>query len=144
MPASLRTRVYEVYEAFSAGELDRLAGMFDDHIDFLSNAPIDVFPYLGRRIGKAEVIAAMRTVHEEFSALTFAPIWIVTDAETAGVMLSVTATRRSSGRLARFFAAHFLRFQEGLLVEYRSVLDSLEAVQQVLGRDFDLTAPHKT
>jgi ketosteroid isomerase-like protein len=144
MPRGLRKRVYEVYEAFSAGEIDRLAGMLDDHIDFVSNAPTDVFPYLGRRIGKAEVTAALRTVHDEFSSLTFAPIWIVTDDETAGVLLSVSATRRANSRAARFFAAHFLRFRDGRIVEYRSILDSLEAVQQVLGRDFDLTAPHKT
>jgi len=140
MTAALRKRVYDVYEAFSAGEIDRLAGWLHDDIDFLSNAPTDVFPYLGRRIGKAEVIAALRAVHGEFSALTFLPIWIVTDSDTAGVLLSVCATRRANDRVVRFFAAHFLRFRDDRIVEYRSILDSLEAVQQVLGREFDLAA----
>ena len=139
MAVLLRKRVYDIYEAFSAGELDRLAEMLDEDIDFLSSAPVEVFPYLGRRVGKAEVMTAVRAVHDEFSAVTFLPIWIVTDADTAGVMLSVHAIQRSSGREVRFFAAHFLRFRADRIVEYRSVLDSLEAVQQVLGRAFDVT-----
>jgi hypothetical protein len=53
MSISLKKRVYQIYEAFSAGRLDLLADVFDEKVDFITNAPTEVFPYLGRRVGRA-------------------------------------------------------------------------------------------
>jgi predicted ester cyclase len=36
------------------------------------------------------------------------------------------------------FSAHFLQFKDNRIVEYRALLDTFEAVQQVLGRELDL------
>jgi ketosteroid isomerase-like protein len=140
---SLKQRIYEIYENFSAGKLDLLADAFDDDVDFISNAPVEVFPYLGHRVGKAEVVKTLWSVHEEFAALNFLPIWMVIEDETAGVVLSVRATQRATGRVVHFFAAHFLRFRNQRIAEYRSIMDSFEAVQQVLGREFDLSKSAK-
>ena len=83
-------------------------------------------------------INALKAVHDEFEALSFLPIWMVTERDTAGVILSVHATQKATGRIVRFFAAHFLRFRDDRILEYRAIMDSLQAVQQVLGREFDL------
>ena len=91
MSASLKKRVYEIYEAFSAGKLDLLADIFDENVDFRSNAPIEVFPYLGHRRGRTEVVKTLWAVHDEFEPLTFLPIWIVAEGDTAGVLLSIHA-----------------------------------------------------
>lgn len=138
MSASLKKRVYEIYEAFSAGKLDLLADSFDENVDFRSNAPTEVFPYLGHRRGRTEVVKTLWAVHCEFEPLTFLPIWIVAEGDTAGALLSIHATHRATGREIRLFAAHFLRFHNDRIVEYRAVLDSFEAAQQVLGREFDV------
>jgi ketosteroid isomerase-like protein len=138
MSMFLKKRIYQIYEAFSAGRLELLADVFDENVDFISNAPTEVFPYLGHRVGKTEVIRTLHAVHREFESLTFLPIWIVTEKDTAGVILSVHATQRATGRVIRFFAAHFLRFRDERIIEYRSIMDSFEAIQQVLGREFDL------
>ena len=50
MSIALKERIYAVYEAFSAGKFEQLSEMFDEQVDFESNAPIEVFPYLGRRL----------------------------------------------------------------------------------------------
>ena len=134
----LRSRVLEIYEAFSAGKLDLLADVFDEHVDFLSNAPIELFPYLGHRVGKADVVKTLWAVHNEFKPLSFKPIRIITEDDAAGVLVSIHATQRRTGRVIHFFAAHFLRFRGDRIVEYRAVMDSLEAVQQVLGRELHL------
>ena len=138
MSISLKKRIYQIYEAFSAGRFDLLADVFDENVDFITNAPIEVFPYLGRRVGRAEVVKTLQSVHSEFEALSFLPIWMVTEKDTAGVILSVHATQKETGRIVRFFAAHFLRFRNDRIAEYRAIMDSLEAVEQVLGREFDL------
>jgi hypothetical protein len=69
MSDSLKERIYEIYQTFSAGDLDQLVDMFDEQVNFFSNAPIDVFPYLGRLKGRAQVMKALRVVHDEFSSV---------------------------------------------------------------------------
>jgi ketosteroid isomerase-like protein len=138
MSISSKKRIYQIYEAFSAGRTDLLTDVFDENVDFITNAPTEVFPYLGRRLGRAQVVNALKAVHDEFEALSFLPIWMVTERDTAGVILSVHATQKATGRIVRFFAAHFLRFRDDRILEYRAIMDSLQAVQQVLGREFDL------
>jgi len=138
-----KTRIYEIYEAFSAGKLDVLAGAFDEHADFVTNAPPNVFPYLGRRVGRAAIVKTLSAVHDEFEFLSFLPIWIVLEDDTAGAILSIHATQRTTKRILRFFAAHFLRFRDHRIVEYRSIMDFFEGVQQVLGREVDVSAGPK-
>jgi hypothetical protein len=48
MPQDLRARIYDLYAAYAKGELGFVSGSFDDKAEFISYAPVDVFPYLGR------------------------------------------------------------------------------------------------
>ena len=135
----MKERIYEIYRTFSAGQFDEVADMFDENVDFISNAPIDVFPYLGRRVGKAQVMSALKAVHDQFSSVEFVPIKIVADGESAGLIVSMRLTQRHfGGRNIRLFAAHFIRLKDNRIVEYRAFLDTFEAVQQVLGREIEL------
>jgi uncharacterized protein len=140
MSIALKERIYAVYEAFSAGKFEQLSEMFDEQVDFESNAPIEVFPYLGRRLlGRAEVMKALQAVHGEFDPIVFVPLRIISDAaHSAGVIVSIQLTQRTTKRTIRLFAAHFLRFHDNRIIEYRAFLDTFEAVQQVLGRELDL------
>jgi ketosteroid isomerase-like protein len=134
----LQKRIHEIYELISSGKLDLLADVFDENVDFRSNAPVAIFSYLGHRFGRAEVVKVLWAAHGEFKPLTLSPIWVVAAADTAAVLLSVHATQRSSGRVIRFLATHFLRFRAGRISDVCEVIDSFEAVQQVLGREFDV------
>ena len=113
--------------------------MFDENVDFVSNAPIEIFPYLGRRIGRAEVMKALSVVHNEFESVEYLPLRILVEDETAGLIVTIHLTQRNTKRLIRLFSAHFLRFRNNRIVEYRAFLESFEAAQQVLGREFDAT-----
>jgi ketosteroid isomerase-like protein len=144
MSIALKERIFDFYQAFSDGRIDRLSELFDDNIDFVSNAPIEVFPYLGRRVGKAEVLKALSRVHQEFDAIEFIPLKINIEAESAGLIVSIRLTQRSSGRRIRLFAAHFVQFRNYRISEYRAFLDTFEAVQQVLGREFDVSSGSST
>jgi hypothetical protein len=99
MSSKLRERIYEIYDAFSAGRFDQLAEMFDGNVDFISNAPIEVFPYLGHRVGRAEVIKALSAVHREFEAIEYFPLRIVVEDQSAGLIISIRLTQRSTSRL---------------------------------------------
>jgi ketosteroid isomerase-like protein len=132
-------QIYGIYEAISCGEVGLLTESFDEEVDFRSNAPIEVFPYLGHRRGREEVLKALWAARSEFRPLSILPIWVVLQEDAASVLLSVQATQRSTGRTLRYSAAHFLRFRDRRIVELREILDSFEAAQQVVGREFDLS-----
>jgi hypothetical protein len=107
MSSALRERIYEIYKTFSEGDFDRLGDMFDENVDFVSNAPIEIFPYLGRRIGRAEVMKTLSAVHNEFEAVEYLPLRILVEDETAGLIVSIHLTQRNTKRLIRLFPPTF-------------------------------------
>jgi len=131
----LRKRLYELYADFAAGRIDEALRDFDDNVVMTSYAPIEVFPALGRRQGKAAVAATMHAMHADFEHLSYTPVFMVTEAETAAVILLARLRQRTTDRIIQLFVAHFLRMQNGRIVELREFMDSFDAVQQVLGRE---------
>jgi len=124
-------RIREIYEDFVLCRLDRLSEVFDKDIDFLSHAPSDVFPYLGRRRGWAEVSKAISQIHEHLEVVYFWPLSILLDRNNAALTVFVSIRQRSSGKQANFLAAHFLKFRNGRVVEFCGIIDSLETVRQL-------------
>jgi len=124
-------RLVEIYEDFALARLDRIVQVLDEKIDFLSHAPIDIFPYLGRRRGRTEVLEALAEVHRHLEVLSFWPITTVVDDEQAALTVVVNIKQRASGKASTFLAARFLRFRRDQIVEYRAIIDSLDAVRQI-------------
>src|SRR3954462_9679011 len=95
-------RIHEIYDDFVNCRLDRLSEVFDKDIDFLSHAPSDVFPYLGRRRGWAEVSKAISQIHEHLEVVYFWPLSILLDRNNAALTVFVSIRQRSSGKQANF------------------------------------------
>jgi len=125
------SRILEIYEDFAKGRMDRLSQILDEKVDFISHAPADVFPYLGRRLGRAEVLEALTEVHNKLEVLSFWPITTVVDGDQAALTVLINVRERTTGKTANFLAAHFLRFRNDLIVEYRAIIDSMDAVRQM-------------
>jgi uncharacterized protein len=104
----LRKRLYELYAAYAAGRIDEVLREYDDNVTMTSYAPVDIFPYLGRKQGKTAVAATMTVAR---------------------------LRQRVTGRIIQLFIADFIRFDKGRIVELRQFMDSFDAVQQVLGRE---------
>ena len=138
MSELLRKRLYDLYAAYAAGRLDEVLEEFDDDIVMTSYAPVDVFPFLGRKQGKAAVAGTMRTAHREFDYMSYQPVFMVTENDDAAVIVLARLRQRASGRVIQLFIADFLRFKDGRIVELREFMDSFDAVQQVLGREISL------
>jgi len=134
-----RERIYDLYTAYGKGRLDFVLNSFDDDAEFISYAPINVFPYLGRRHGKAAIAATMKQAHAEFEHLSWQPIFLVVEKSDAAVIVLARLRQHSTGRIIMLLVAHFIRFRKGLIVELREFMDSFDAVQQVLGREIDLS-----
>ena len=135
MDDSLRTRLYDIYAAFAAGRIDDALREFDDNVVMTSYAPVEVFPALGRQQGKAAVATTMHAMHAAFEHLSYAPVFMVVENGSAAAIVLAKLRQRTTGRIIQLFVAHFLRLQNGRIVELREFMDSFDAVQQVLGRE---------
>jgi ketosteroid isomerase-like protein len=114
---------------------------FDEDVEFISYAPVDVFPYLGRKHGKTAVADTMRKVFEQFEFLTYQPIFLVVEGNDASAIVIARFKQRTSGRIIHLILAHFIRFQNDRIIELREFMDSFDAVQQVLGHELALPRP---
>jgi len=135
---TLRTRLYELYAAYAEGRIDDALTSFGDEVTMISYAPVDVFPYLGRKQGKAAIAATMRSAHSEFEYLGYTPVFMVTENETAAAIVLARLRQRTTGRIIQLFVADFFRLENDRIVELREFMDSFDAVQQVLGREIEL------
>ena len=127
-------RIREIYDDFAHARFERLAEVLDEKVDFISHAPSDIFPYLGRRRGRAEVLEALLTVHQKLDVLSFWPLTTVVENEQAALTVVIKVRDRLTERTANFLGAHFLRFRDGRIVSYCGIIDSLDAVQQLADR----------
>lgn len=123
--------VREFYDNFVHARFDRVAEALDEKIDFLSHAPPDIFPFLGRRRGRADVLEALAEVHRKLEVLSFWPMTTVVDDGQAAVSVVVKVKDRATGRTATFLGAHFLRFRNGKITDYCAIIDSLDAARQL-------------
>jgi len=131
----LRKRLYDLYAAYAEGRIDEVLREYDDNVVMTSHAPVDIFPYLGRKQGKAAVAATMNTAHAAFEYLSYQPVFMVTEQDDAAVIILARLRQRATGRTIQLFIADFIRFDHGRIVELRQFMDSFDAVQQVLGRE---------
>ncbi len=134
----LRKHLYDLYAAYAEGRIDVVLRDFDDNVVMTSYAPVDIFPFLGRKQGKAAVAASMTAVHAAFDYLSYAPVFMVTEQEDAAVIVRARLRQHATGRIIQLLVADFIRMKEGRIVELRQFMDSFDAVQQVLGREISV------
>ena len=134
----LRSRVQSLCAAYAQGKLDFVVNFIDEDIDFISYAPVRVFPCLGKRRGKAAVAESIAIVHAHYEIQDYRPVLMVIEADEAAVIIMAKGIQRSTSRTIQLMFAQFLRFRDGRIVELREFMDSFDAVEQVLGREIEL------
>ena len=135
MTEVLRERLGALYAAMKLGQVDFVLNAVDDDIEYISDSPLKIFPFLGHRRGKAAMSAVLRGAHLAFDVVSCEPVSMVIEGETAAVILFTRAINRITGRSVQGMLAHFMRFRNGKIVELREFMDSLQAAEQALGRE---------
>jgi ketosteroid isomerase-like protein len=136
--SATRASVRELYGAYGRREFDRLAALIHDDIDWVFFAPVGVFPFAGPRHGRAAVLEALARIAQDYLLESYTPEILIVEGDRAAVMSDVTFRQLSTQRTLRFRVANFLRFQDGLLIEFREFANTFDLVEQALGREFDL------
>ena len=117
---------------------DQRAPLIADDIDWSIFGPIDMFPFLGPRSGKAAVldvcqqVGAHITVHGCHSETT------MLGQDAAAAMLRCTISTTASPRPMTLRLAQFIQFRDDVVVSLRAVIDTFDLVEQTLGRPIHL------
>ena len=129
-----RALVHRLYDAYGRGDAAEFIGVIHDDIDWVIQGPVEVFPFAGARRGKEAAIAALESIAALYELKRYVPEIVVVDGPQVAQLSNVAFLQRATGRVLTFKIVDFLRFEQGMLVEFRELLDSFDVTQQALGR----------
>ncbi len=122
------------YKALAASDFVALAPYLADDIKWTISGPVAVLPVCGERRGKDIVLKLLdRDIPVFLEKRRLAPSAILIDGDRAAVFGKLMASRGDIGRKIAYRIAQFVRFENEKVVEYLSLIDSFDAVEQVLG-----------
>jgi ketosteroid isomerase-like protein len=133
-----RAAVEALYEAYAARDLERVAALIHDDIEWIIYGPVQVFPFQGPRRGKAQVLDVLGAIGKDYALERYIPEIIIVEGERAAVMSDAAFVQRATNRTLSMRLADFLRFQDGRLIEFREFTDTFDAVEQALGKWLDV------
>lgn len=129
----------DFYRAYVMRDADLLAAILDDEVEWFLTGPVDQFDYYGRRNGKAEAIEVVTRIMPCFFRISdFEIEHLVIQGERVATYWQLRARQRDTGRSICFRGVHFLRFREGKLVAFRSIADTFDVAEQVVGHPIDV------
>jgi ketosteroid isomerase-like protein len=133
-----RAVVEAFYHALSVRDMDALARFLDDEVVWTISGPVDILPFCGRRVGKDVVMDLLeRDIPTLLSGRRFFAKTMLVDGDRAAVLGKLTATKRAGGRAISYRIAHFIQFRDEKVIDYVSIIDSYDAVEQMLGYSLD-------
>ena len=134
-----RAVVEAFYRALAVRDMAALASFLDDDVTWTISGPVDILPFCGQRSGKAIVMKLLeRDIPTLLTGRRFVPIAMLVDGDRAAVYGKLTAVLRDGGRSISYRIAQFIQFRDEKVVEYSSIIDSFDAVEQVLGHPLDV------
>ena len=68
-----RAAVKTLYEAYAARDLDRVASVIYDDIEWIIHGPVQVFPFQGPRRGKAQVLDVLGAIAKDYELERYVP-----------------------------------------------------------------------
>lgn len=128
-----RQAIEDLYDAYAQGDSGRVFARIADGIDWTIHAPRPLFPFGGRRHGKAAVIDALGAIASDYAIESYQPRHIIVDGERASVVSDVIFTQRSTRRRLNFRIVDLIRIEGGKVTEFEEFIDTFDVAEQALG-----------
>jgi ketosteroid isomerase-like protein len=141
MTENIRPIVEAFYRASSTRDIERVASIIADDVNWLVQGPVDVFPFLGQRHGKAAVLEGYSEIARKLEITGYEVEALLVDGDRAAALIRVSATVVMTGKVISIRTSQFSRFRGGRLVEMHAVLDTFDMVEQTIGRPLDVLSP---
>ena len=127
-----------LHRAINERRHDEIEDLIDDDVDWAIYGPIDMFPFLGARRGKAAVLEVIRQIADNIRVRRFDRETIMLGVDSAASMLRYSLTALDSDKPISLRLAHFAQFKAGRLRSIRVLLDTFDLVEQALGQPIHL------
>ncbi|MGJ5178682.1 nuclear transport factor 2 family protein [Bradyrhizobium oligotrophicum] len=127
-----------LHRAINERQFDEFAAMVDEDIDWAIYGPIDMFPFLGARMGKDAVLDTVRQIANNVHIRKVERETLMLDDGAAATMVRCAMTTQDSDKPITARLAQFLQFRAGKLSRLRILIDTFDLVEQTLGRPIDL------
>ncbi|MGJ4930755.1 nuclear transport factor 2 family protein [Bradyrhizobium sp. HKCCYLS2038] len=127
-----------LHRAINDHHFDALAELLDDDVDWAIYGPIDMFPFLGARHGKAAVLEAIRQIGNAVHIRRLERETLMLDESGAATMVRCAMTAQDSDKPITARLAQFMQFRGGKLARLRILIDTFDLVEQTLGRPINL------
>ncbi len=123
------------YKVYAARDVARIAEFLDDDVEWAISGPVDLLPFCGMHRGKAAVLDLIgRQVPAFLRTYSYVPDAILVDGDQAATLSRQSSRRAADGRSISYRVANFMRFRDGKLVENLTLVDTFDAVEQLIGR----------
>jgi len=127
-----------LHRAINERQLQDLENLIDEDVDWAIYGPIDMFPFLGARQGKAAVLEVCRQIADNIRVQRFDRESIMLGVDSAASMMRYSLTALDSNRPISLRLAQFAQFTAGRLSTMRVVIDTFDLVEQAVGRPIHL------
>ena len=141
MTENIRPIVEAFYRASATRDIEQIAEILADNVDWLVQGPVDVFPFLGQRHGKAAVLEGYREIARKLDVTGYEVEALLVDGDRAAALIRVTSIVVMTGKVMSVRTSQFSRFRDGTLTEMHAVLDTFDMVEQTIGRPLDVLSP---
>jgi ketosteroid isomerase-like protein len=134
-----RDLVEVFFEAFASRDPARIAPYIHEDVDWVIYGPVELLPFCGRRRGKKAVMEIFeRLVPDVMDIKSVVREHFLVDGDSAALFSRVSAQMRGSGRVLGHRIAQFWQFRDGQILVNRTLIDSFDAAEQVLGHPLDV------
>ena len=126
------------YCALASRDGARIAAYLSDDVDWMSIGPVEMLGFCGPRRGKTAVIEVFERLIPAVVAVTsYVTDILLVDGDRAAGLNRLTGRLHATGRVITCRLANFMRFRDGKICEYRSLMDSFAAVEELIGQRLD-------
>lgn len=128
-----RELIEEFYAAYTRRDSAAMAPYLADDVDWTVSGPVDVLPFCGSHRGRQAVLDLVdHGIPAVFKVFAIVLDRMLVEGECASTLHRVSANS-ADGRVISYRVVHFFQFKDGKLVENLTLIDSFDAVEQVLG-----------
>ncbi len=121
--------------AYYTGDAAAAMACCSEDFDSITYAPVELFPHLGHKHGKAWVAEAVAIQQQRYSSRRYEIIFIAAEGAKVATITRASLTKHNDGRVVQIDVAEFFTLCDGRIATHRSFFDSFDFVQQVLGHD---------
>ena len=132
---SAKEVVLAAIDVIHSNNAARALDYYHDDVDFIGYAPVELFPHMGARHGKAEAMRTVTALHQQFSRMRHEIEFIAAEGDAVAVILRLHLQKQENDRIIQLQVANFFQVRDGLIVQQRQFFDSFDVVQQVLEVD---------